>query len=321
MLASMLVAVIPASAATVTTESTDKPLKFRSGLNNVWSTEKKMTVLPKTLEATIEVPATSYDIFEGQILAFYTEKNDGHFIFVDVIRKNSTHGDYWDNLGVRVIFKNGTTEVQKVFYESLNAHVGKKTHNAVTFDNAINLYINGEHYTGASYFRNAADDAAALSVYNSIDLSNLPALSICGDDRAADSSYTKTNFPNYRYFKGGLYNAAIFSDVRSASEVKADAAAFDTSADNLIAAYNTANMAYNEREIVDLTGNGYNAKRTFRGKSFKSGFNNLYSSSKQVDVLPKTFEATIELPQDYSDQDWGNIFAWGNYSSINDEII
>ena len=327
MLASMLVAVIPASAATVTTTSTDKALKFKSGLNNVWSTDKKLTALPKTLEATIDVPASQYDIYEGQILAWYSASNQGHYIWVDLIRKNSTHGDLGSNLGVRILYMDGTTEVQKVFYESLNAHVGKKTHIAITFDSDINLYLNGEKYNGGSYFRSVNNATEAMAVYNGIDVSKVPALSYGGDDRLGDPSsiYTKIHMDNYRFFKGGIYNACVFSDVRTANEIKADMNSVDTAtADNLVMAYDTTNLEADIREFADITGNGYDMKQTFRGKSFQSGFNNLYSSNKQVTALPKTFEATIEVPSSYSDQYWGNIFAWGIYADAGkgyDELI
>jgi len=322
MLASMLVMAIPTGAATVAVESTDKPLKFKSGLSNLWFTEKQMTAMPKTIEATIDVPSVQYDIYEGHVLAWKSVGNTtGHYLWVDLIRKNSTHGDLWSNLGIRVLYKNGTTEVQKVFYESLNAHLGKETHIAITFDSDINLYINGELYTGGSYFRNAADATAAMDVYNSIDVSKMPALNLCGDDRAADPAWPKTSFDNYRYFKGGLYNACVFSDVRNATEIAADASSVDTSADNLLMAYKTVNMAYNAKEIADLSGNGYDLKRVFYGKSFTSGFDNLYSSKTQVSSLPKTLEATIELPNSYSDQYWGTVIAFTNDTTEKDGIV
>ena len=218
--------------------------------------------------------------------------------------------------------KNGTKEVTKVWYDALNAHVGKKTHVAFTFDGEAKLYINGELYTGGYFYGGAAkSEADIMEVYNSIDVSKLPTLSLAGDDRKADATYAKTNYDNYRYFKGGVYNACIFSDTRSAAEIKADSSSVNLSADNLMLAYDTTNMEYYEREIVDLTGNGYDLKRVFSGKSFKSGFENLYSSKKQVSALPKTLEATIELPSSYTDQFWGTVLSWTDDTNEKDGIV
>ena len=319
MLFSMLVAAIPASAATVATEDTDKPLKFKSGLDNLWFTEKQMTALPKTIEATINVPTTRFDIYEGHILAWKGRTNNsGHIIWVDLLRKNASNGDDGNNLGIRVLIKNGTTETTKVYYDALNSHLGEKVHIAFTFDSDVKLYINGELYTGGSFLTNnsVTNDAKFMEVYNSIDASKLTPLSLAGDDRLADSTSNLTKVDNYRYFKGGVYNACVFSDVRSASEVKADAKKLDTSkADNLIMAYDTTNMESTDRNISDLSGNGYDLKRTFHGKAFTSGLDNVYSTDKKVTALPKTFEATIAVPDIAAGKKLtyeGEIFAFYN---------
>lgn len=322
MLLSFVISVIPANATDITSSPSDLPLTFKSGLNNLWFTEKKMTALPKTMEATINVPSAQYDIYEGHIFAWYSVANSSnHFIWVDLIRKNESNKDTGGNLGIRILIKNGTTEATKVYYNALNEHVGKKTHIALTVDSGVNLYINGELYTGNSFLTGTDSESKFIEIYNSIDYNKIPSLSLCGDDRLQDTRWTKTSFDNYRYFKGGLYNACIFSDVRTADEIKSDAKSVAASADNLLIAYNTANLTTADKEIPDLSGNGYNMKRTFRGKTFKSGFDNLYSSKKQISALPKTLEATIYVPTSADDQYWGDILAWNNDESGYDSIV
>ena len=297
-----LVMAMPTSAAST-------PLTFQGGFENVWHAEKLITQLPKTIEATINVPGTKFDIYEGQILDWHSADNtSGHFIWVDTIRKNSTHGDNANNLGIRVIYKNGSTEVQKVFYESLNAHTGKKINIAITFDSDINLYIDGEKYTGPSYFRNAADATAAMTVYNSIDATKLSALNLGGDDRLAESISSLTQINNYRYFKGGIYNAAVFSDVRTDAEIAADKATLPVDVDNLMMAYNTENVG-NNKTIADLSGNGYDlVKGIATGLRFKAGMHNLWSAAKQFNALPKTYEVVASFPT-AGDAFKGDLFA------------
>ena len=142
MVFSLIAVIIPASAAE--TGSTNTALKFKSGLENVWRTDKKIDSLPRTFEATIAVPASYYDNYEGQILALYSIYHEGHFIFVDLLRKDAGNNNARGNLGVRLLIKNGVTEATKVYYEALNAHVGQKVHIAITVDTEVRLYINGE---------------------------------------------------------------------------------------------------------------------------------------------------------------------------------
>ena len=114
MLVSMFVMVIPANAATnavgsesaVVTDTTDQPLKFKSGLSNLWYTDKQMTALPGTIEATIDVPAKWFDTYEGHVMAWNSVNNTtGHFMWIDVIRKDANNGDKGENTSIRVLMK------------------------------------------------------------------------------------------------------------------------------------------------------------------------------------------------------------------------
>ena len=320
MLLSMLVAVIPASAA----ESTGNALKFQSGLKNVWRSDKKITALPRTFEATIDVPTTVYDNYEGQILALYSIYNEGHFIFVDLLRKDANNQNASGNLGIRLLIKDGATEATKVYYEALNNYVGQKIHVAITVDTEVKLYINGSLYSGPSFLTAAATEADFINIYNAIDYTKLPKLCLGGDDRlksTASGATAQMKLDNSRFFTGGIYNACIFSDVRTANEIASDKNTLPTSETNLLVSYDTSEAANDI--IPDKSGNGFNLKKgVFHGKSFESSFDNLYSSTKQVTVLPKTLEAYITVPESYTaDQWWGTIIAWDNEMSENDYIV
>ena len=323
MVFSLIAVIIPASA--VETGSTNTALKFKSGLENVWRTDKKIDSLPRTFEATIDVPASYYDNYEGQILALYSIYHEGHFIFVDLLRKDAGNNNARGNLGVRLLIKNGVTEATKVYYEALNAHVGQKVHIAITVDTEVRLYINGEQYDANNekcFYTAAANESEFIDIYNAIDVSKLPFLCLGGDDRLAASDSDLTKFANFRFFKGGIYNACIFGDVRNENEINTDKATLPVQgADNLLVSYDTSELLSNI--IPDKSGNGLNLRKgVFYGKEFTSGFENLYSAKKQVTVLPKTIEAYISLPTEYSaDQWWGTVIGWSNEEPGTENVV
>ncbi len=331
MLFSMLVAVIPMSASAATA-ATNTGLTFGKGYENLYSTNKKLTVLPKTFEATITLPpASSSNIYEGDVLAFF-DKDSSTRIMIDMVRKNENDGDASGNLGLRLLCNDGqaNNEVYKVYYNVFNGRAGETLHIAITVDTAVKLYIDGEIYEGGSYCKRYSpyeniNEATFLSVYNNINVQNLPYLTIGGDNRKAVLGQEYENivgFDNYRYFRGAIFNACIFSDIRSANEVAADKTTLPTSDANLLMSYDTSDLS--DGIIPDKSGNGYTIKKgVFYGKSFASGLENVYATKKQVTALPKTFEATITVPNVAANKKMtfeGDIFAFYNQGT-NTQIL
>ena len=71
-------------------------------------------------------------------------------------------------------------------------------------------------------------------------------------------SNTKQNF------KGVISSVAVFSDIRTLNEIKADMQGVDANSEDLMLAYDLTNATHGE-EIADLSGNGYTVRFTDKG--------------------------------------------------------
>ena len=115
---------------------------------------------------------------------------------------------------------------------------------------------------------------------------------------------------NTNYFKGLIYSVAMYSDMRTANEVKADATRTKTwkSGDGLIAAYDITKMG--EAALRDYSGNGntlvYNNGSGIQVENFGK-----YEIDKKLESDIDTFEAWINLPKCYTNSIGGTII--GNY--------
>ena len=200
-----------------------------------------------------------------------------------------------DNGVVALYWNNGSTAA-KYSFSSYDIRTGSAVDIAVTVDlsaRTASLYVDG---------------VFKQKVSTAITAIKLPyALAIGGDMRDSNTMYLK---------KSQLYSVALYSDVRTETEIRSDRSAPDTSDENLIAAYDLTaqnfkkDLSANGNDLVVESGSDYDSAEDpdTRGMYFVS--EDLYKTDSPITLIPKTFEAWVKLPQGYNDRA-GVIF--GNY--------
>ena len=120
---------------------------------------------------------------------------------------------------------------------------------------------------------------------------------------------------NTNYFKGLIYSVAMFSDIRTASEISADKninKTWSSSTHGLIAAYDLTRMG--EAACRDYSGKGntlvYNNGSGIQPENFGK-----YEVQQTIDSGIETFETWIYMPKYYPSSIGGTIF--GNFRSAN----
>lgn len=243
----------------------DLPMTFASGFESLFYAEKKLTTLPKTYEATIKVPTRGDDQYWGDILAANNDKSGYDGIVWD-LQDNS------NKVEVRFLAMKRTGTAKSLtlrFPAALESYRGKDVHLAVVIDTAnskVSLYIDGQKWTGTV---TDATEAEFVALYNQLDVNALPYFTLGGDfredipkkdtDVVGKDWFSVWGVDNYRFFRGSIYDACIFSDARTANEVLADYSEVSKTADNLMALYDTSDV--NDKGIMkDQSGNGYDMK-------------------------------------------------------------
>jgi len=287
-LATALISVIPASAAGT------HGMTFSAGVT--YTAEKEITQNPNTFEAVIMLPETVTD--------------RGGVILGNFDNSYPTNFEIFSN-GIPRIYVNDTqqpldTDHNKYFtFDKVKVNTGKKLHLAIvrdTVNQKLHCYIDG-------------------SLKQTIDCTytapfNVGTLRLGGDFRDG----------NGQYFKGTIYSATMYSDVRTTAEIEADSIKTIVKAnDGLIAHYDLTNVSDPNR-IADKSGNGYNMIRN--GLSFSA--DTKYQQSSTVSI-PHTFEAQIKLTADDlledSAQKRGGVILGNYYTStyshpiINFEVV
>ena len=206
----------------------DSGMFFMSALVN--STAKFLEEAPNTFEFTVRLPK-GYTERPGVIFSNYEgpEKSHDNAICIQ-LQANGTVQLYYETAdfgNVKYVFKN------------LDICTGDWVHIAVTrdeFAGKVSCYINGEL---------AEEQVTTIVPYGYLtSAEELKPMCIGGDYRSN----------NRYYFRGELRELVVYSDVRTADEIRADfVRTFDTN-DNLLVWYQlTADTIYPE----DLSGNGY----------------------------------------------------------------
>ena len=194
---------------------------------------------------------------------------------------------------------NGGSEWTATFYQSeADIRVGGIHHYTVTVASGwtgVSLYVDGVH--------KATRYPASLTLPNASDYTH--PFRIGGDYSSG----------NTNYFKGLINSVALFSDIRTASEISADKSlgkTWSSSTDNLVAAYDLTRMG--EAALRDYSGNGnklvYNNGSGIQVENFGK-----YEIDQKFTANLETFEAWIYLPDYYTGDIAGTIL--GNYRSYN----
>ena len=146
---------------------------------------------------------------------------------------------------------------------------------ADTVNNRVTLYVNGEQ---KATMTDSRIKAGAFSAFSN-------SLCLGGDRRIG----------NGQNFKGEIKNVTMYSDVRTAAEIKAsaDAATYsvDTTDPALLAAYNLTSA----KPLVDLSANANDLRfTTLYGKAFTA--DQQLFLNKTLEQAPLTYEAVIYAP-------------------------
>ncbi len=222
--------------------------------------DKKLSAAPKTIEATISLP-TSVKGNGGVIFGNYDEGI-----------KAPLNLEIYTKGRVRLYFKNGKTTVSHIFKTDVRTDSGTVNIAVTLADKTATLYVNG-----------VKKETAKLAVSAPSATKNF---CIGGDNRKN----------NELYFKGKIYSVNVFSDVRTASEIKRDAVA----------------VPYNESKLIlssYVSAGAKNEKVTLKGQTFSKDVR--YAIPFDFKSAPKTIEATIQLSENVKGKA-GVIF--GNYT-------
>ena len=185
--------------------------------------EKSINTNINTYEATVYFPEGFISSERGGVIIGNYDSN------VDCINFEI----YSDGSPRVYIHKSGTT--YNFVFDKANVYTGEWVHIAVVRESAskMSCYINGELVQTIS---KSSPDLVT---------SNAPVLG--GDCRSG----------NAQYFKGRIKNVALYSDARTADEIKADMTSVGK--DGLILSYELDGLT-NPEKIEDKSGNGYSAK-------------------------------------------------------------
>ncbi len=168
--------------------------KFASDKTSLLET---LSATPRTIEATIKLAKS----FEGRAGVIVGNNNgaDGKQLNLEV----HTNGR------VRLFFNNGKEKVSCLFSKDIRS--SKPVHIAVTVNGkTATLYVDGE----------AVESNTLSATYDGITQN----FTIGGDNRQG----------NTQYFKGVIYSVSLFSDVRTAKEIKKDAVFVSGDEDSLL---------------------------------------------------------------------------------------
>ena len=192
----------------------------------VYPMAKCLEVAPQTLEAWIYIPqGTSC---EGIIV--------GNYGSVSSCLNFEINSDGSPRL---YVVSDEDSITYDVNFGGVDVRTGKKAHVAIVNDEAagkVYCYLNGE---------------LAKTVEQTVKITTAE----CGDVHRLGCDYRKGNA---EYFKGMIGGVTLYSDVRTAEEIKADMMAADLNDDALIASYDTYGAIGDV--ISDNSGNGYDIR-------------------------------------------------------------
>ncbi len=234
-----------------TSKQTDKKLTAVSNLgqtfsaSKLYSTEKTFDQPAKTFEAVINVPKTLNNR-AGVIISNYDGSSSPQ-VSIEVYTQGK----------VRLFYHTGSAKIEYIFSKDIRS--ADPTHIAITIDDmTASLYVNGEFSESTTLTRAFPNITSGLMI---------------GSDNRSGNS---------QYFKGTIYSAAIFSDVRTAEEIKQDSLLVTNDADALLYSEYFANEN-DEAFVIEPT-----------GKTFTETLVGIVGS---LSSAPKTIEADVFVPE------------------------
>jgi len=191
--------------------------------------------VPLTVEATLLIPSTQTDRV-GVIVGNYNDNNN--YFSIEVLANGVP----------RFCLPSSTNGVVDIKFDKLHINTGEVVHLTFTYNEATGVatcYVNGGEES----------QARTLSKYT-YHPDVFSTLLVMGNDLRGGSA---------QYFKGTIGSLAIYSDVRTASEVNADFTGVDLNDENLLVYYNLTGKSFGD-EVENQAGDGYDI--AYKSKSY-----------------------------------------------------
>ena len=279
---------------------------------NYYDVETPIGEMPRTLEAvfTINKDQTSR---AGVLIGNYGNVTGENQISFE-IQYNSTKKIHFPKL--YYMEKTATGSAQQIFFNFENAALtpGTQYHVAIvhdTYNQVAHCYLNGSLKQTVEKAHNDADYSRYVDSNGAYKFKMDRKLRIGGDYRSG----------NAQYFKGAIKHIALYTDVRSESEIIGDnkRIVYDYNyCDNLILAYDFTRP--NPEYLKDVSTNGFNITYTGENKyasveeGFVFGVDQKYAMESKLAQSPSTYEAEVYLPQSVTGR--GGVIV-GNFEGSN----
>ena len=270
---------------------------IRFSADEMYRTAEALASFPHTWEAWIKVDKNASSGRLGVIAGNYGGSTaSANF----EIREKGNPYIYWHDSGSGV----GTAN-----FSNVDVRTGEWIHLAITVsDHTVVCYVNGAQAQTLNLTLPAQDDQ------------NMGVLCLGGDLRSGNVQYLKST---------AVRSVAVFSTVRTASEIAEDAEEIDLSADGLMGAWDLTKSG--RERLTDQSGNQnhldyLNASDPTKNEYVTSpeempqgGMNftgpALYRMNDSLDEAPLTYEATLWFPKTMDPSTRGGVII-GNYPKI-----
>ena len=261
-------------------------------VDEFYRTEKTLGKHPHTFEAWVKVEKGAAASELGAIGGNYKDSKTPSYGFE--VRKNG-NPFLWIGYG-----GNGTDV--RLSFDQIDLRTGEWTHVAITFDktNAY-CYINGEL------------KQTVKGSYPDTNFAGAGVFCLGGDLRSSNSRYLK---------QSELASVAVYADMRTADEIKADMNKIDTADAELLVSFDLSKT--DKSRLSDASANKNNlvySGKLWQGGSVEDTENggiaftaDPYKLTKVINVPIKTFEATVYFPKSFISSERGGVII-GNYNS------
>lgn len=265
----------------------------RFEVDELYRSNNNLSKHPHTFEAWVQVdknaPASELGVIAGNY------KNSTTHSYGMEVRANG-NPFLWLGYG-------GEGTNQRVSFDKVDLRTSELTHVAITFDakNAY-CYINGEL------------KQTIAGSYPDVNMAKTGVLCIGGDLRSGNKRYLKNSL---------LSSVAVFADMRTADEIKADMTKVDAADADLLVSYDLkptdasrlTDASVNKNDLVysgKLWANpGIEEDKETAGMTFTS---DTYELAKIIETPIKTLEATVYFPKSMPASERGGVII-GNYNS------
>ncbi len=240
----------------------------------LYQARSSLEKMPQTYEATVYIPTTAAE--NKRVGIIYGNWGDA-----DNYKANSVNFEISSQYRPRMYFVNAAGKAYDLTFSGVNLTPGKTEHFAIVLDSANKkamCYLNGEL-------------AETVDFEYAIDYAVTKPCVLGGNIRNNNSSY----------FLGVVESLAIYSDVRTADEIKSDMTAPGN--DDLVVYHDLSSYKPGDQPsmIEDLSPCGhdvylrpYYTNEEITGLSFVK--EKLYRANSALEKMPQTYEATVHIP-------------------------